>query len=236
MKRRTRTIIGLFLIFSAVAMMVFWETEGREQLGTIPILVAARDMQPGELVEKNMLTERRASEEDRVKGVLKPEDADRILGRRILHLIPENSQIIEGSFGNPRHYIEASQGIFLIRQEWIFSVSSSLRKGDRVRIYGLDGTTDLGEFQVAFVKDPQGKEVIAGEEARKEESAILDRTHATGTVDQLEILAEIDEYTKILDYLFSQINPEESFSGYSEITSRKLIIRQEEEKKEGETR
>lgn len=230
MKKRTRTIVGLILILSAVAMMVFWEKSGREQMRSIPLLVADRDLMAGELAVESMFVQRRAGAEDQVHGALKPEEVDKILGSRILHPIPKNSQIIEESFGSPRHFMEAGQGVFLIRGEWIFSVSSSLRRGDRIRIYGLDGTTELGEFQVAFVKDAQGKEVTAGEEEiRKGELAILDRAHGTGRVEELEILAEISEYRGILDYLFNPINPEDPFGVYSDISSRKLIIKQEEE-------
>lgn len=232
MKKRTRTILGLILILSAVALMFFWEMSGREQMRSIPLLVADRDLMAGELAVESMFAQRRAAEEDRVSGALKPEQVDKILGSRILYPIPKNSQIVEESFGSPRHFMGEGQGVFLLRGEWIFSVSSSLRRGDRIRIYGLDGTTELGEFQVAFVKDAQGKEVTAGEEEiRKGELAILDRAHSTGRVEELEILAEISAYRRILDYLFHTIDPEEPFGGYSEIISRKLIIQQEEQKK-----
>lgn len=232
MKKRTRTIVGLILILSAVALMFFWEMSGREQMRSIPLLVADRNLMTGELAVESMFAQRRAAAENQVHGALKPEEVDKILGSRILYPIPKNSQIVEENFGSPRHFMEEDQGVFLLRGEWIFSVSSSLRRGDRIRIYGLDGTTELGLFQVAFVKDGQGKEVTAGEEEiRKGELAILDRAHGTGRVEELEILAEISEYRGILDYLFNPINPEESFVGYSDFSSRKLIIQQEEEKK-----
>lgn len=237
MKKRTRTIIGLILILSAIAMMFFWERSGREQMRSIPLLVADRDLKPGELAVASMFDQRRAGAEDQVNGALKPEEINKILGSRILYPIPKNSQIVEKSFGSPHHFMEEGQGIFLIRGDWVFSVSSSLRKGDRIRIYGLDGATELGEFQVAFVKDAQGKEVTTGEgEILKGELAILDRAHGTGRVEELEILAEIGEYSEILEYLFSPINPEDFFGGYSDISSKKLIIQQEEERKGEPTR
>ena len=78
MKKRTRTIVGLILILSAVALMFFWELSGREQMGSIPLLVADRNLMAGELAVESMFAERRAAAEDQVHGALKPEEVDKI--------------------------------------------------------------------------------------------------------------------------------------------------------------
>lgn len=231
MKRKTRTLIGVILILSAIGMMIYWEMEGRDQVRTEPLLVAARDIAPGEVAEGDMFRQRRAGEEEKVSGALKPVDIKKVLGNRILHPIPENSQIVLSDFGDDPYLIKEGQGIFLIRSDWIFSVSSSLRKGDRIRIYTMEERTPLGEFQVAFVKDAQGKEITASEDHRRGESGdILDRTHGTAPVDHLEILAEIGEYRQILEYLFGEAEQDGAIDGYSGFQGGKLILQQKEER------
>ncbi len=234
MKRKTRTMIGIALILTAVGLMVYWETDGRDRVRTVPLLVAARTLMPGEMVREEMLARRRVDEENRIWGALKPESMSRILGREVLYPIPENSQVAESFFGDGRHRIRDNQGIFLIRRDWIFSVSSSLRKGDRIRIYPLEGQACLGTFQVAFVKDGQGREVLAEEEGRWQDAgSALERTRATGAVDHLEILASMEEYRAILDYLFDGRTPGDEaagadVSGYQDFSGGRLIIQQAE--------
>lgn len=217
MRRYLRPLAGVILIAAAVAFIFFWEVEGRDALMNDKVAVAKETIFPGEIVSREMFREMAMKSDNRIEGGLTMQELTAIEGKYSTQLILGNSQISRKYFSTRKTNLQPGKGIFEIREEWIFSVSSSLRKGDQVEIYMQDGEK-LGVYPVAFVKDGQGKEVVDQNEQLKlhEEKEILDRANGSGVIMQLEIIANMEEYGKILDFILHEngqiilVNREES--------------------------
>ena len=78
-------------------------------------------------------------------------------------------------------------------------VSSSLRRGDRVHIYGGAGKEDLGSYTVAFVKDNADREVKNAEELKNDTP--LAREESNYSISSIEIVCTRDAYAQLSDYV-----------------------------------
>ena len=191
--KRTRQIIGILLIVFAVGALVYWETEGRGRMTTRKVLVAGMSIEKGDIITKQMLSVAGAMPETAVAGAFGPGELDRALGKEAVVEIAKNQQISEAFLRDPEEKAADMLSPFRIKGEWIDSRSSSLRRGDTVLVYSRDGSVCLGEFEVAFVKDAGGKEVVSMDSG--------DRSSGSGAVDHIEILTELDGYRRILKFI-----------------------------------
>jgi hypothetical protein len=78
-------------------------------------------------------------------------------------------------------------------------VSSSLRRGDRLHIYGGAGKEDLGSYTVAFVKDSADREVKNAEVLKND--VPLDRESSNYTISRIEIVCTRDDYASLNEYV-----------------------------------
>ena len=207
--KKTKQIIGIILIVVAVAALVFWETEGRDRVMTFKVLVASEDIMEGELITRQMLGVVSSMPETLIEGAFAPDDISKIEGKEAAAPISRNQQISEALLRAPNEKSVDKRSPFLIKNEWIDSRSSSLRRGDTVEIYSRDGNHFIGDFEVVFVKDAGDKEIT--DDAP---SDIRERTNGSGIIDHLEILTDMEEYQKLVLFLDS--------------TGEKLLIVQKE--------
>jgi hypothetical protein len=203
MRRFIKPIFGILLITTAISLMVFWEIEGRDAVMMQKVMVASQDIIPGTKVNHGMFKEVRILSENMIQNGIDLKQVSSIDGKISNQIILKNSQISKRFFSDSKAEINKGDGIYLIKQDWIFSVSSSLRKGDIIEIYSLDGKTKLGCFKVAFVKDKQGKEVI-DEEISDGYIQILNRVNGSEIIDGFEIISNLENYSNILEYIFTQ--------------------------------
>ena len=202
--KNTKQIIGIILIISAIAALVYWETGGRNRIVTTKVLVAIENIMEGEVITKQMLAARNAMPETVISGALGPDAIHKVEGREASQDIAKNQQISELSIREPTEMAPDKRSPFVIKAEWIDSRSSSLRKGDMINIYSRDGAYHLGEYEVLFVKDIGEKEVtdMQFEDGRYGRiSDIRSRTHSSGIISHLEILTELHEYQKLLQFV-----------------------------------
>jgi hypothetical protein len=194
--KRIRGIIGIVLILAAIAGLIYWETAGREAVLTEPVLAAKKTILPGTVVNASLFETIGVMKESRIKGALRPERLGEICGKTSLQLIPGNAQITADFFRNDDFCLKEGESIFALKPEWIAMRSSSLRRGDWVTLYSSITKVPIGSYQIAFVKDEKEAEIrsIAGIS-----SAVLDRTDATAVISHVEIITNMDDYSKILD-------------------------------------
>ena len=203
--KKAKQIIGVLLIISAVAALVYWETTGRDKVVTVKILVAGVDITAGEIITARMLSVINAMPDTVVAGAFLPEEVHKIEGKQATVDIVRNQQITDSLIREPEEKIKDRRSPFVIKNEWISSRSSSLRRGDIIIIYSSDGSVRLGEFEVLFVKDVGDKEVtdLSGDDGRLGGvvSDLRNRTHSNGIISHLEILTELRDYQRIMQFV-----------------------------------
>ena len=194
--KKLKQIIGVLLIIAAVAALIYWEADGRGRLVTKKVLVAAVDIEEGDIITRQMLGTVSAMPDTVIAGAFTPGDINRAEGKEASRHIAKNQQISEILLSDPNEAATDGYSPFLIKSDWIDSRSSSLRRGDMVAIYSRDGEYCLGEYEVLFVKDIGDKEII--DESQRD---IRDRVSGSGIIDHLEILTNIEEYRKIVRFV-----------------------------------
>jgi len=203
--KRIKQIVGVLLIVSAIAALVYWETGGRNKVVTKQVLVAGENIMEGEMITRQMLTTVNAMPETVIAGAFAPDEAYKIEGKEAAQDIAKNGQISGLSVREPSEIVKDTRTPYVIKPEWIDSRSSSLRGGDVIKIYSRDGSHFLGSYEVIFVKDAADKEVtdLIGEDGRygTHVSDIRSRTHSSGIISHLEILTELEGYRKILQFI-----------------------------------
>ncbi|MDO4482683.1 MAG: SAF domain-containing protein [Bacillota bacterium] len=199
MKKKYRPVIGAVLIVLSVSLMIFWEAAGRNMLFDIELTAAGRDISAGEVCQAEDLIILSIPRSAAVSGGIVPEDISRYIGKKFKYDISKNSQLTVNSFISEEKEIPDGMSLFHLKKDWIKNISNSIRKGDTVSIYSYDELTEpvyIGKYYVAFVKDGSGREVT--ETTGFEEPRILYRTNGISVPTDVEIAAELKDYTSIV--------------------------------------
>ncbi len=199
---RIKPIIGAILIIAAIASMVFWEKSGRKLLLSEEVLVAARDIAAGDELKsedfKIVSLERSAV----IAGAYGAGELKKLDGFLARGFFAAGQQIKKNHLQNVDEYMDG-RSLFPLKSEWIYSRSSSLRRGDIVKIVSAYSKEDFGEFEVAFVKDVNEQEIVDtsgdGELTAVETPDIRGRKNPSGIPDHVEIFASLGDYSRIID-------------------------------------
>ena len=201
---RLKTVLGIVLILIAVIALLFWEAEGREMLLMETVLVADRDISAGERVDAERLRVVSVPSGSLVDGALSPGDVALLYGKEA------NVDIVKGAQLSMRYLRDRDDkpkpetSFFLIRNEWIYMCTSSLRRGDQVLITSSDGRSVIGLYPVAFVKDGDGREVTDATSGvysfTGSSGGESERVNTSAPIHHVEIRCELAEYRRILDY------------------------------------
>jgi len=206
---KLKTLLGIVLILIAVTTLLFWEAEGRDMLLMESVLVAERDIKEGEKIDPAFFRTVSVPSGSVVDEALAPEDKTLTAGKEAAFDIVKGAQLSWRYFRNADEKPRPETSYFLIRNEWIYMCTSSLRRGDEVLITSADGKTELGRFPVAFVKDGDGREVTDATSGMYSFTSSggndSDRVNSTAPVHHIEIRCELDEYRRIHDYCQSKV-------------------------------
>ena len=195
-----KLIIGVALIVISVTTFMFWEVKGRDMVFREDLVVASVDIGAGDVLGPENLTVASVDDDDVIGGAVADEDLDRLMGRVARQYIPRGAQLNHSFLAEEGSLvISGEESIFALEGKMIDMVSSSLRRGDRVRIYGNSGKVDLGEYSVAFVKDSSDREVKNMEKLDNDDP--MDREDSNYKIDSVEIVCTKDEYAKIIDHV-----------------------------------
>lgn len=200
LKKWIKTLIGIILILSSIAGIIYWELQGRDRLLTEKVLVAKEEINTGTLIAGDMIKEVSIPKEIIISNPLKVINEEQIIGKVSKHYIPKNSQLSSAFFQEKKFRIDYEESIYVIKPEWIEMISSAVRSGDTVKIYSKDREIIIGEYMVAFVKDSSSREVKSISE-NKEDNNILMRNDSTSFVSYIEIKSSIEGYGKLVDYI-----------------------------------
>ena len=200
--KRTKGFLGIFLIAAALVSMILWETAGREKLLCEEVLVAKNTIEKGAVFSGELIETVRIPKDNLVEHQLIPLEKNQFIGRRFKQEIPRNAQISSDFFYEGESILEEGKSIFVIKEPWIFAMSGSIRSGDFVELYYNGGAEKVaGCFQVAFVKDNAGREVVNVEGISGDQP--LERRDGTSAPASIEILAGKREYDSILSVALS---------------------------------
>ena len=187
MKQKIKGIVGITIMLIALAATYIWMNFGRPELESITLLVASKDIPKGiEIVSaRELFTPLKIMKTDAIKGAISPEQLENLEGRITGQFIPQNSQISVQAFSNQSLDLKDNQFVFKLPPSWVYTMPSTIRRGDKVSIYEIDAKIDnqqgaaAGDFQqttseaikmgavapilstsVVYVKDSTNREVV----------------------------------------------------------------------------
>lgn len=180
MKQKLKGIAGITIMFLALAATYFWLTHGQVQLESVTLLVARQDIPKGTVIDNanNYFKPERINLSSAVTGAIKPENINQLNGRIAEQFIPANGQIVTQTFSGNSVVLKENEFVFKLPPTWVYSIPSSIRRGDKISIYEIDGNIDkldnsedqdiklvkgktesIFNTTVVFVKDSTNREV-----------------------------------------------------------------------------
>ena len=210
MKTNTmKTALGIVLVLLAIAALFFWEAEGRELLLMDEVLIADEDIKIGDLIDAEKLRIVAVPTGTLVDKAVVPKYAERLTGKEATVDIIAGAQLswrfLQDKDAAPR----PETSYFVIRNEWIYMCSSSLRRGDKVLITSADGKSVLGSYTIAFVKDGDGREITnasSGMYSFTGSGNESDRVNTSAPIHHIEIECELKDYRRIAEYCAGKIS------------------------------
>ena len=198
--RNIKLVTGVVLIVAAITGFTFWESHGRDMLYETELAVASGDIKQGELITEKNVETRGIGNDYVMSGAVKAERMADIMGKKAKQYIPKGGQISADFLTDENDIVlKDGESVYCISSDMIGMVSSSLRRGDRVHIYGGAGKEDLGSYTVAFVKDDSDREVKNASELKNDTP--LARESSNYTISSIEIVCTRDAYSRLSEYV-----------------------------------
>ena len=164
------------------------------------LAVASGDIKQGEFIIEKNVEARGIGNYYVMSGAVKAERMADIMGKKAKQYIPKGGQISADFLTDENDIVlKDGESVYCISSDMIGMVSSSLRRGDRVHIYGGAGKEDLGSYTVAFVKDDSDREVKNASELKNDTP--LARESSNYTISSIEIVCTRDAYSRLSEYV-----------------------------------
>lgn len=141
MRQKLKGIIGIFIMAAALVATYLWVSYGQTAIESVTLLVAQKDIPKGTVIEDaNIYFKPGAvSLGSAAAGALKPDQLSLINGRITQSFIPANGQIVTRNFSDNSLILEDNQFIFKLPPAWVYTIPSSIRRGDKILVYEIDG-------------------------------------------------------------------------------------------------
>ena len=209
MLKRYRKFTGLFLIFLAAALLFAWEARGRELVLMQDVLVARSDIHSGRTISSDMYKSVSVPRNALVAAALFPSDEKQISGKYCITDITEGAQLSGKMLSDKPEVRIPGLAPFVLKKDWIFMRSSSLRGGDKIEILSCDGTRSFGRFDVLFVKNEAEGEVRSADAGGVNFTGAAedDRSETNSEIDHIEIETVLASYLQIKAYAESCTGP-----------------------------
>ena len=195
---RWKSVLGVGLMAASLALLIFWETEGRRTFTLSPVLVAARDMEAGTLIGSEDLQVVRLPAEHLLEGSQGPDQVQVFLGRRTRQPLRRQQQLTDLSLQAEGGDTESICSVFPLKESWIGYMSSVIRPGDQVTLYSLALEASLGSYKVAYAVDGAGKFLL---DVRGGRDNLMDRPALSAAAAGLEIICRPEDYLDLLALL-----------------------------------
>ena len=144
MKQKLKGIIGIAIMFIALVSTYLWITYGQAELESVSVLVAQVDIPKDIVIDdaNSYFKSKKVSLSDAVIGAIKPEQINSLNGKITDQFISANGQIVAQSFSDNSLLLKDNQFVFKLPPTWVYSIPSSIRRGDKISIYEIDGKID----------------------------------------------------------------------------------------------
>lgn len=185
-----RPALGLLFMVLAVTGFLLWENMGREAFKEETVLVASLNIERGHIMKEKDITEVSITKKLIPEGALKKTDFQKLETMEAKQFISKNSPLVLGYFEESNTKLEKGHSFFTIPKEWIFTRSSTLRRGDTVDIYRRSDLFLIGTYKVGYVKDQEDKEIKSKDEMREE---------STGTIHHIEVECTFSDYKVLME-------------------------------------
>lgn len=214
-------ILALLLILVSITTAVLWEFYFDDRINTVPILQATGQIPKGHKILTSDLVSVRVQVNAIPEGAVS--DISKVLGYEAAIPIKKGMLVVSDFFDNPAIVPDENQMITPIPNQWIFSLPGSLRRKDKVFIYGfpvadfhqstseaslLKGDSkenqDLKSRDNQLNYEPLLKDItvaFAKDSANQEVKPSDDkfqRIDATGNISQLELILTEEQF-KLLE-------------------------------------
>jgi len=202
MLKRYRRFTGLFLIFLAAALLFAWEARGRDLVLMQDVLCARSDIQSGDLISKEMFKAVSVPRNALIKDAILSGEEERLVAKRCITDITEGAQLSGRMISEKPETKIPGLSAFVIKKDWIYMRSSSLRGGDIVEILSSDGKTRFGSFDVLYVKNESEGEVRSADTGGLNITGTQkdDRSEANSEIDHVEIETVLYTYLSLKEY------------------------------------
>lgn len=198
---KAKTLIGLALIAISVFSLVLWEVEGREMLLMDKVLIVNNDISKDQILTTDMFSEISVPKEAVVKDALLPAEIGSLEGKTAGTILYKGSQVSKKHIVFESSPKKSSLSYFVIPNEWIYMCSSALRASDEIEIISKDGGIVFGKYEIAFVKDSEGKEVVSrGIDAGAIFNSDVSGSSNSSPINHVEIICEVEDYLTLKNY------------------------------------
>ncbi|WP_157213484.1 SAF domain-containing protein [Paenibacillus senegalensis] len=123
-------VIGILLLTALGAMIVWWETDGRNRYMYESVLVLREDIRRGEVVHEEMLLSLRMDKHLILSDAIT--EPGTVIGKEAKHYVPAGTQLHPRYFEHPGLVTGEDMFIVKVPQEWLYSVPDTLRRKDQV--------------------------------------------------------------------------------------------------------
>jgi multisubunit Na+/H+ antiporter MnhC subunit len=208
-KPLVKKVVGLMLIITASALLIFWETKGRELVLMDEVLVSYGEIEAGVPLSADLFHTVSVPTNAVIKDALTTKNIDLVKGMYSTSALASGSQISKQYLASLKESVADNMSYFVIRSEWIFMKSSSLRHADTVDVISASGDVDLGSYKVAYVKNEKGTEVsdVTGKSGILSSDKDGNFADSSSSIDHIEILCTLESYLEIKAYAESSHTP-----------------------------
>ncbi|HEX2925672.1 MAG TPA: hypothetical protein VHP38_05370 [Ruminiclostridium sp.] len=144
MRQKFKGIIGIAIMFIALAATYLWVTYGQTEVQAVSLLVAQKDIPKGTVINNasSYFKPTKISLGSKVSGAIKPDQINLLNGRIAEQYIPANGQITQHTFSDNSLILKENEFVFKLPPSWVYSIPSSIRRGDKISIYEIDSRID----------------------------------------------------------------------------------------------
>ncbi len=156
-----KLIIGIVLIILSLSAMFLWETRFRDELMLSEVLVAAVEINEGDIIDPEKIAVLKINPEAKLDGALTLKDIQLVLGKESRVNLKENQQLSTDYFAEPEDIAKEGLRQMVIPAEWIHSKTVLLQSRDIVSLYTVNGENYMGTYRVGFISPDGSLEILA---------------------------------------------------------------------------
>ena len=130
-------------MFSMVVAMYFWTTYGNEKLSVVPVFVAAENINKGTVIDPNKhFVLKDINIKYLLNNTVNENNMQILSGKSANQYIPKGAQIVVDYFEDSGLVLKDGYVVFKIPNNWIYSMPSTVRRGDSILIYEVDSNLE----------------------------------------------------------------------------------------------